>query len=151
MAWEFLAAHFFHVVFLAWGVGGVTIATLLMAKGEKEKDLMPAIIRLMEPISKLIWVSIIGLAITGIVTTSIGLGKGYFDETLLLIKHIVIAIIVIDGLNISMKLLPKMKKLAPAPGAMPSAEFLKIKKHLKVSSIISLILWYAVVLLSVIM
>ncbi|MAG22092.1 MAG: hypothetical protein CL943_02195 [Candidatus Diapherotrites archaeon] len=146
---EFLTAHFFHIVFLAWGVGGVTIAMLLSIKADKEPDLGPAVMRLMPSISKLIWVGLIGLAVTGIVTTSMGLGKGFFDENLLLIKHILVVLIVIAGLNLTFRLIPKMKALVPKPGAAPSAEFLSVKKQMKITSMASLILWYAVVVLSV--
>ena len=151
MAIEFLISHFFHLVFLAWGLGGATVAAILTMKAEKEPALMPNGITMLEPISKLIWVAIIGLTITGIVTTALGAGKGYYDATILQIKHVVVAVIVINGLNITLRLLPKTKKLAPAPGTKPTAEFLKTKRFLQTSSIVSMVLWYLVVALSVIL
>lgn len=151
MAWEFLAVRFFHLIFIAWGVGGVTVAALLMKKGEKEPSLMPSVMRLLEPISKLIWIAMIGLVATGLATTALGAGKGYYDTTILLAKHIAVAIIFIGGLNITFRLLPKLKKLSPAPGTKPTPEFLKTGGRLKLASTISLIMWYLVVVLSVAM
>ncbi len=151
MAWEFLVAHFFHLVFLAWGLGGATVAAILMKKAEKEPDLMPATMRLLHPVSGLIWVAIIGLIITGIATSAMGAGKGYYDPTILLVKHIAVVLIIVLGLCITLLLLPKMKRLAPAPGSKPSPEFFKLKSQTKICSLLSLAMWYLVVVLSVVM
>ncbi len=151
MALHFLVLHFFHLVFLAWGLGGATIAAILMAKAEKQPELMPSVMKLVEPVSKLIWIAIIGLILTGSITAAIGAAKGYYDPAILLIKHVAVAAVVINGLNITFRLLPKLKKSAAGPGSKPSNEFLKVKSHLKKSSIASLILWYLIVGLSVLM
>ena len=141
--------NFFHIIFIAWGVGGATIATILMAKGEKEPTIMPVIMKLIGPISKLIWVSIIGLIITGIILAVLGYANGDIDKNILMIKQVVVAILILNGLFLNFKLLPKLKKSTPAPASKPSVEFFKFKKYMKISSILSLILWYAIVLLGV--
>jgi len=151
MAWEFQIVHFLHLVFIIWGVGGATISTLLMIKAEKEPALMPSAMKFMGSISKLIWIAIMGLIITGIISASMGAGKGYYDPTILTIKHIVVALIIIFGANISLRLVPKLRKISPSPGSAPTAEFLKAKKHMKIEAAFSLVLWYVVVALSVIM
>ncbi|MBS3057033.1 MAG: hypothetical protein J4415_00205, partial [Candidatus Diapherotrites archaeon] len=88
---------------------------------------------------------------TGIISASMGAGKGYYDPTILTIKHIVVALIIIFGANISLRLVPKLRKISPSPGSAPTAEFLKAKKHMKIEAAFSLVLWYVVVALSVIM
>lgn len=151
MALEFQIVHFLHLVFIIWGVGGATISTLLMIKAEKEPALMPAAMKFLGSIAKLIWIAIFGLIITGIISAAMGAGKGYYDPTILAIKHIVVALIIIFGANISLRLVPKLRKLSPAPGSAPTPEFLKTKMHMKIEAAFSLVLWYVVVALSVIM
>ena len=148
---EFAIVHFLHIIFTVFGVGGATIATIIMMKAEKAPELMPAAMKFVESISKLIWVGLIGLIATGIITSAMGAGKGYYDPTTLAIKHIAVAVILICGLNINLRLLPKINLLAPKPGTKPAAEFIRARKHMKFSSMLSLVLWYVVVALSVIM
>lgn len=149
MAWEFLALNFLHIIFIAFGVGGATIASLIMAKAEKAPELMPAAMNFANSISKLIWIGFFGLVATGITMAYLGAGKGHYDTTILAIKSAVIVIILICGIVINLKLMPKMKRLAPKPGTMPAADFLKTKARLKLTAMLSLVMWYAVVLLGV--
>ena len=151
MALAFLLTNFFHIVFLAWGLGGATVAVLIALRGEKEPALMPSAMKLVEPISKLIWIAIIGLAVTGIIMSAMGYGKGYFDENILAVKHIAVIALVINGLIITLKLLPKLKKLAPAPASKPAPEFFKARKQMQLGSAISLFLWYLITAISVAM
>ncbi len=148
---EFLIMHFLHIIFTVFGVGGATIATLIMMKAEKAPELMPAAMKFVGSISKLIWIGLLGLIATGIITYAMGAGKGYYDPTMLAIKHIAVAVILICGLNINFRLLPKINSLAPKPNSAPTAEFMKARKHMKLSSMLSLVMWYVVVALSVIM
>lgn len=149
MTWEFALLSFFHVVFMAWGLGGATVAAILMIKARKEPALMPSVMKFMEPVSKLIWIAIIGLLITGIVIAALGAGKGSYDAGVLAVKHAAVTVLVINGLILSLLLLPKLKKLFPAPGSKPSLEFLKTSKLLNASSTIGLVLWYVIAGLSI--
>lgn len=132
--------NFLHFLGLAFGLGGATIATIISMKAEKDKDIGKVVMKIMSPISKLIWFGLVLLIISGIAIT-------YFiswplNKQNLLIKHVLVAWIVIIGIFIGTRM-RKMQKLG-----INDKDFLKIKKQMKVLSIINLILWYVVTLLS---
>jgi hypothetical protein len=102
----------------------------------------------MPAISKLIWAAIILLIISGIALAQ--LVTFPVDAAMLLIKHIVVAVLVLNGIILAFGILPKMQKLAPKDGK-PSVEFLKAKKSAKASSTLGLVLWYVILVLSVMM
>ena len=70
------------------------------------------------------------------------------DKKMLLIKHVFVVWIIIVGffLGFSSR---KMNRLAPREKEKPSPRFLKVKSQMRLFSIINLILWYLVTLLSV--
>lgn len=135
-----------HAIGIAWGVGGATINSILMMKAEKNPELAPHIMKVMPSIVKMIWAAIIILIISGIFI--VPLITWPIDKTMLSMKHVVVVLLVLSGLNLNFRVLPKIKKLAPI-GGQPSPEFLKAKKTLKISGIVGLVLWYAVMVLSV--
>lgn len=137
-----------HFLGLVWGVGGATVAAILMAKADRNPEMAPLAMKVMPAISKLIWAAIILLIISGIALAQ--LVTFPFDATMLLVKHIVVAVLVLNGIILTFGIMPKMQKLAPKDGK-PSAEFLKAKKNAKVSSTLGLVLWYVILVLSVMM
>ncbi|MDP3970103.1 MAG: hypothetical protein Q8P90_00215 [bacterium] len=134
---------FFHLVGMAWGVGGATIVTLLMIKSSKDAELAKAGGKIMSIISKLIWGGIILLGITGPILSSMEEPA----EGLFRIKMIVVLVLVINGFLMSFGIKPKMAKLSPVDGK-PTPEMLKVKKMAMISGMISLICWYTVVALA---
>lgn len=141
-------SNFLHFVGLAFGLGGATIATIISVKAEKDKEIAGAVMKLMPPISKLIFIGLVLLIISGIALPfyiSWPLNKG-----MLIVKHVLVVWIVIFGVLIGTSS-RRIRKLVLAQGARqkPSSQFLKIKKRMKAFSIINLILWYLVTLLSV--
>lgn len=139
-------SNFLHFVGLALGVGGVTVAMVISIRAEKDKELAPAVMKLMGSISKLIWLGLILLIISGVGVTMYV--KWPLDKQMLIVKHVVVAWIVIIGIVIG-KSAKKANQLAPRGDEKPSLEFLKVKKRMKAFSIINFILWYLVVLISV--
>lgn len=138
--------NFAHFVGLAWGVGGSTIAAIISAKADQHPEINPAVMKIIPTISKLIWFGLFLLIISGIgISLTI---RWPIDKNMLIIKHILVVLIVIIGIIIGLKV-KKIKNLAPKPKEEPSFTFLKTRKQLKTFSIINLILWYAVVILSV--
>ncbi|HIH32734.1 MAG: hypothetical protein J4478_04310 [Candidatus Diapherotrites archaeon] len=148
MSLEFSILQLLHIVFTAWGLGGATVAAVLMLKAKKDQSMGQALLKVMAPISKLIWLGLIGLIITGIAISALGSGKGYFDATTLLAKHVIVILLLIFGLNISLRLLPRLKALAPKAGEKPSHKFLQVSKTLALNSTLSLFLWYVITALS---
>ncbi len=135
-----------HIIGLAFGLGGATIAAVISAKAEKDKDVGKALGKIMPSIVKFIWLGMLLLIISGIalpfyISWSI-------DKNMLLAKHVLVALIIIIGIALGINA-KKMHALAPKPKEKPSAKFLAVKKLLKAFSIINLILWYAVTIMSV--
>ena len=139
-------SNFLHFVGLAFGLGGATIAVIISSKAEKDEDVNRAMIKIMPSISKLIGFGLILLIISGV---GILLYVEWpLDRQILLVKHVLVAWIVIVGIIIG-KSMKKMKMSAPKGKEKPSAEFLKAKKKLRAFSRLNLILWYLVTILSV--
>ena len=131
--------NFLHFVGLAFGLGGATIATIISVKAGKDKDVGKAVMKIMPSISKLIWLGLILLIVSGV-------GISYFvnwpiDKQNLLIKHVLVAWIFVIGIF----LMTRMKKIGKEKD---EKKILKLRKQIKVLSIINLILWYVVTLLS---
>lgn len=137
--------NFLHFVGLAFGLGGATIAAVISSKAEKDKDVDKAFMKIMPSTVKLIWAGLILLIISGIALPFFV--KWPLNKQLLIIKHVLVAWIVIIGVVIGFKS-KKMTNLAPVLKEKPSALFLRAKKQVKALSIINLVLWYAVTLMS---
>lgn len=121
--------NFLHFVGLAFGLGGATIMTIISIKAEKHKEVAIAMRHIGPAIVKLIWTGLLLLIISGI---ALPFFVGWpLNKNMLLIKHILVAFIVIIGVIIG---------VSSKKGA---------KKYMKFFSIINLILWYTVTLLSV--
>ena len=135
-----------HFIGLAWGVGGATAAAIISAKSEKNPEIAHAAMKIIPSISKLIWFGIILLIISGIgLSYSV---KWPINTKLLLIKHILYALIIIIGIAIGI-IIKRLHILAPKQKETPSIQFLRAKKKLKFLSLINLILWYTITVLSV--
>lgn len=118
--------NFLHFVGLAFGLGGATIAAIISSKAEKDKNVAKVMEKIIPPIVKLIWVGLILLIISGIALPFYV--KWPLNKQLLIIKHILVVWIVIIGIIIGVRS--------------------KKKKDIRGLSIINLILWYAVTLMS---
>lgn len=138
--------NFLHFVGLAFGLGGATIAAIIFAKAEKDKDVASAVNKIMPSIVKLIWLGLILLIISGIALPFFI--KWPLNTKMLVVKHVLVVWIIIVGIIIGIKM-RKVKNLVPVLRERPSLSFLKAKKQVKILSMINLVLWYIVTLLSV--
>jgi len=87
--------NFIHFVGLAFGLGGATIAVIISSKAAKDKSIAKVQSKLMPPIVKLIWFGLVLLIISGaILPFHI---KWPMNKTMLIIKHIFVAWIVVIG------------------------------------------------------
>lgn len=118
-----------HMIGIAWGVGGSTIGAILLAKAGKDRVAAPHLMKLMPPISKLIWLGIILLIASGI--GLVPLVTWPMDPTILLIKHMAVIVLVVNGIILGLR------------G--------KAKKDVRLNALIGLILWYLITVLSVVM
>jgi len=138
--------NFLHFIGLAYGLGGATIATIISIKADKDVELGKQVMKIIPSISKLIWFGLLLLIISGIGISF--LVSWPVNKQLLIVKHVLVVWIIIFGIVIGFKV-KKLKKLAPKSREQPSIQFLKTKKQLKFFSIINLLLWYLIILLSV--
>lgn len=137
--------NFLHFVGLALGLGGATIATIISSKAEKDKDVEESLRKIMPPISKLIMFGLLLLIISGIALPFYITWP--MNRQLLIIKHVLVAWIVIIGIFIG-RAFKKVGNLSPVLREKPKPEFLRAKKQVKFLSIINLILWYVVTIMS---
>ena len=135
---------FLHFVGLALGVGGATAANIISVKAEKDREIGKAYGKIMPSIVKMIWFGILLLIISGIMLSF------YLEanKQLLIIKHILVVWIIIFGVIIGVNS-HKMMINAPLAREKPSEMFLRLKGLVKSLSMINLILWYLIVLISV--
>lgn len=138
--------NFLHFIGLAWGLGGATCAAIISSKAEKNKELTNLSMKVMPAISKFIFMGLILLIISGI---ALPFFIGWpLDKNMLIVKHVLVAWIVIIGIFLGSKS-KKMVKFSPKQNEKPSWQFIKTKKQVKAFSIINLVLWYVVTFLSV--
>lgn len=134
--------NFLHFLGLAFGLGGATIATIISVKAGKDAELGKQLGKILSSVSKLIWLGLILLILSGIAISF--LVSWPINRQLLIIKHILVFWILVFGVIIGIKA-RKMFKLA---NQKQDKELIKTKKQMKIFSTINLILWYAVTLLS---
>ena len=137
--------NFLHFLGLAFGLGGATIATFISFKAEKDKDIAKVQGKIMNFISKFIFMGLVLLIISGIAIP-------YYmtwplNKQLLLVKHILVVWIVVIGFFIG-RASKKAGVFAPVGKEKIKSEFLIAKKQVKFFSLINLVLWYVVTLLS---
>jgi len=137
--------NFLHFLGLAFGLGGATIAAVISSKAEKDKDIGKAYGKIMHSIVKFIWLGMLLLIISGIALPFFV--KWPLNKQLLIVKHVLVVWIIIIGVIIGIKS-KKIGNLTPVLKEKPSLKFLKTKRQMKALSIINLILWYAVTLMS---
>lgn len=143
-------ARLMHVVGIAWGVGGVTVLKILHRQAEKNPEMAPLEAKAMPMISKLIALGLLFLIISGITFGRLLGGEGAVNGKILSIKLVLVFILIINGALINFRFMPKMQKLAPTNGT-PTADFLKAKKQMAMSGTVSLVLWYAIVVLGILL
>ncbi len=138
-----------HSIGIAWGLGSATIGFLAMRKGQKDPVFAQAWTKFVPTITKIIWVSLIMLVVSGVGLLVLRPSSVTYSAAMWGIKHVVVYYIIAAGILITFVLGPKLKKLGPQEGTKPSPEFLKVVKLVQLLGLINLICWYVVVVLSV--
>lgn len=131
-----------HDLGIAWGVGGATIASIIMIKSGKNPEIAPLARKIMPSISKLMLLGLAFLGISGI--SLIFLISWPINPLILGIKHVIVIVLVINSIILGI-LNSKISS------TKPSKESFKTMKKVKVSGMINLIFWYLITILSVIM
>ncbi len=151
-----LILRFIHLVTMAWGVAGTTVANLML-RFEREPWLSFLRLRrgpwlpstLFPRLTRLITLSVVLLALSGI---SLGYLRGgeALNLKVLTIKLILVAVIFINGVHLALSLEPQLEHAAPAdPSQADSPAFRTLMARVRLHGLISLLGWYAIVALSV--
>ncbi|UCF12960.1 MAG: hypothetical protein JSW06_01560 [Thermoplasmatales archaeon] len=147
---EFAVVQLLHYIGVAWGVGGVTINMIVSMKADKNPESAPHLMLVNKAIIKLIWIGLILLIISGIAYPYIWPYGTLEYTTLLMAKHVLIAILILVGIVMTFAMVPKLMKNMPKKDEKPSAVFVNAKRNVKIGGIIGFILWYLIVILSVV-
>ena len=145
MDWGLIISRLMHDLGIAFGVGGATIAFLISKKAEGKPEISQTASFLMESISKLIWVGLILLIVSGIGLTAFI--KWPINIPLLIVKHAIVLIIIINGIYLGVN----SKKLVKAIREKNVLGINKVKLRLKKVGLLNLICWYIVMILSVLL
>ncbi|MHA2007269.1 MAG: hypothetical protein ACXABO_05800 [Promethearchaeota archaeon] len=141
----------FHLIGLSWGVGASTFALILNILSGKNAEMKPHIKKIMPYLSKFIFLGILVLGVSGIFlqgAIEFEVDNYYLSRPALIVKHVIAVVLLINGILLATKLSPKMQDLAPKEGP-PSEEFTKAKKIVMISGLLNLIIWYVIIILSV--
>ena len=138
--------------------GGEVWITFLMAKSQGSKGPHGKIfvMEILESVGKLMFAGLILLIIGGIIrmiadrSTTIWGNTNYLWGTTMLIKHVLVAIILVVGIIMVARITPALFKTAPKPDQPPSKEFLKNISLMQKVAKTNLLLTMIVVVLSVI-
>ncbi|MBI4771235.1 MAG: hypothetical protein HY784_12710 [Chloroflexi bacterium] len=135
----YLAVLFwFHLLGIAIWVGASLLVPLVVLPTVQGLD-PPVRPKFMEAFSRrsLPWISasIVVVVVTGILQTGRIFGFAYLlGINVLVIKIVVAALMIANGVYLGFGLSPKAAALTPAPGAPPSPEFLKTMRRLGMHS-----------------
>lgn len=143
----YIAAKLLHLIALGWGLGGSTVSAILMKRTEKDPSLIQQVARFHETLSKVVWGGIILLIISGILLAISP--EASFTPYALGLKHLLVVVVVFDGLYFTFRGMPQMRRLAPKIGP-PGKEYRKAYSHMKKVGILSMLSWYAIVVISAI-
>jgi hypothetical protein len=144
-----------HLVTMAWGVAGTTIANL-MIRFEHEPwfsflriqqgPWLPS--TLFPRLTRLITLSVILLGLSGIGLAYLRGGET-LDLKVFTIKLILVGIVFVNGIELALKLEPELEKTVPAnPGEPETPEFQRLMARVRLHGLISLTGWYLIVALS---
>ena len=134
-----------HVIGLALGVGAATVKITLLLKCRADSAYVPAYLQFVGWFTRVLVLGLILATASGIAL----LWRGYPFTPLMITKLVLVALLWAIGPVIDKVAEPPFRRLAPAPGAAVTAEFTQaLKKYLAVE-MAGGILFYAVVVLGV--
>ena len=137
-------AKFLHDAGIALGVGGVTFLHIIEVMAKKTDSLKPLVKKIAPAFGKFIVIGLILLIISGIWLNQ--LVTWPIDQTMLTVKYVTIGVLIINAIYLNFFARKKLLSAKPA-----SEEFDSINKTAMISSTIGLILWWAIVVESVLL
>jgi uncharacterized membrane protein len=136
-----------HLVGLSLAVGAATVKVVLLLRSWRDATLLPAYFAVARPVTKLIITGMIFLALSGIGWLIVA-----YDLTpLLIVKLVLFGCVFVLGPIIDNVAEPKFKRLAPSAGQAPSPAFIRARTLYMTLEFAATGLFYAIVLLWVLM
>ncbi len=137
-------AKFLHDAGTVLGVGGVTFLYLIETVANKEELYRAFLTKIKPMFGKFIAMGLILLIVSGVWLNQ--LVTWPIDQTMLTVKYVTIGALIINALYLNLFVRKKLLSVKPA-----SEEFDSINKTAMISSTIGLILWWAIVVESVLL
>jgi uncharacterized membrane protein len=140
--WFDVVVNFLHIVATVAWIGGMFFMKAVLMPAQEAID-PPQRGRLMGAVAPrftaVAWTSVVVLIITGLLKTPEGwfMNFGTIASTTLAVKHLLFLGMIVIGLVITFRYVPKMKSLAPAPGDPPSKEFVTAQSRIEALSAIN--------------
>lgn len=134
-----------HIVGLALGVGSATVKITLLLKCRADSTYVPPYLQLVGWFTRLLVLGLILATTSGVVL----LWRGYPLTPLMISKLVLVALLWAIGPVIDKVAEPAFRRLAPAPGAAATPEFTRALNRYLAVEMAGGILFYAVVVLGV--
>lgn len=134
-----------HLFGIAIGAGGVFFSDLVFFKSIKDGKLSSAEFSFMELGSKMVWVGLAVLVVSGILLFSLDVDK-YLASSKFLAKVTIVGIIIVNGILLHIKFIPKLRK-AVREGEMLIGEYIKSNPIVLVGGVVSAVSWSAAIIL----
>ena len=124
---------------------------IITIKALKNPAMAPHFMGLIKTIAKLIWAGIILLIISGIAYPYVMPSYWSYEySTVMMVKHVFVVLLIILTIAMLFVIVPKIVKIAPKEGEKPSKKFMTTKNYQRIVGLIIIILWYLIIILSVI-
>jgi hypothetical protein len=141
-SWSSLLS-FVHLVGLALGVGAATVKLALLIRCNADPTFVPVYIRVAKPITTQIVLGMILLTLSGIVWLLLG----YHVTPRLVVKLVLAAAVWVLGPYMDNVVEPRFRKLAPASGEPPSADFDRAQRQFLSLELVATALFYAILVI----
>lgn len=135
----------FHLFGIAIGAGGAFASDLIFFKSIKDGQLSRVEFGFMELGSKMIWTGLAILVISGTLMFFLN-PETYMASSKFQLKMLVLAVIILNGLVLHIKFIPKFKA-ATREGTMNVAEFIRGNPLILVSGVVSMVSWSSAIIL----
>ena len=134
-----------HLIGVALGAGGAYMSDLMFFSSIKDEKISPTELRFMRLGSKMVWIGIIILVISGSLLFSLNVER-YLTSGKFLAKMTIVAILIANGAIFHLSHIPRLHKHVGAH--FPSSdEFVRKSSMLIVSGVISVISWTSALIL----
>lgn len=132
-----------HLIGLALAVGSSTVKLALLVRCIADPELVPAYLKVVRPITRLLVLGLILLTLSGIGA----LALGYSFTRVLLVKLILVAAVWTMGPIIDKIMEPRFRELAPEAGEAASLNFIQARTKYVTLEAVATAIFYVIVVI----